>query len=593
MKNESTFYESASKKDYLLFFFVIGISWLLFFTPWEFRYTGWDTHDFGFKNFLYFSDSLKQGIIPFWNHLYFSGTDFANMGNVGLFTPYPLLFVLLSWVINPLYAYEILIQVTVLIGGIGSYLLFRSQAVERTIALFGATVYVAAVLIPLVGQIGFVFSLSSLPWLIFACIKISNLSSKRPLVSIIAATLWVFLAAYGYLWMNLISFIIAGLFVGCMYIHIGTVSVNEDKKARRHRLVNIIIFLGSASIMYACLILPGYLSMKFYYGLFNGDFISPEPRLRSLNGLASYSYNSIYYAVTATLDPWIFANNKDLFKEVLIWFQGIGIVSCMLFLMAPWKKLSRQVIFSMILMLAALIYSAANNNFFGKIVRIIPIINANRWWIVGLCYVSFFFLLSLLPRISLIKHNVIDKKYFILKLTCISGLLLALLIYYQSPVNKYLILIISTVLILLLGLVRKEILWKRILILLMFTNLLAFAIIFNTSLEVTSKNINSKYASQINDRVQNVTITNNSRRLGSGHDYIYDDEKWILKKIPFSHGYNNVSNPLYWYLKNEPFLSSLVTVTQNVRISKAMVRSSYNSDNSFAEALIAEVINDP
>lgn len=593
MKKEGRYSEFLLQKQYLLFLFVIGLTWLVLFTPWEFRYTGWDTHDFAFVNFLYFSDSLKQGIIPFWNPFHLSGTDFANIGNIGLFSPYPLLFVLLSWVINPLYAYEILIQVTVLIGGIGAYVLFRTLPVQRLIALFGATVYVAAVLVPLVGQVVFIFSLSSLPWLIFACIKIAKSSSLRPLTSLTVATLWVFFAAYGYLWMNLINLLIAGLFSVCMYISMRASRFNEDKKALRNSMVNVMLFLGSAGMMYAFLMLPGYLSMKFYYGIFHGDYISPEPRLRSLGALASYSYNGIYYAIMAMLDPWIFVNNKSLFSEVLIWFQGIGLVSCILFFVAPWKKLSWQTLFSLVMMGIALLYSSANSNFIGKVIRIIPIINANRWWMVGLCYAAFFLLLSTLPRVALIKKGFINQKYFVLKLIGFSGLLLILLLYYQSPGYKYLLLFLSTSLILFLGLVRNEIVWSGALISLMIINLLAFAMVFNGAPQTTSKVQNIKYAKQIRDRVQSVTITNNFRSMGTGHDYLFNDEQWILKKVPFSHGYDNVSNPLYWYLKNETFLSSFVTVTQNVRKLKNIVRDAYGSDNGFVQALMADVTEDP
>lgn len=135
-------------------------------------YPSWDTHDLGFVNFLYFSDSLRSGTFPLWNHFIQSRTFFPNFNNIGLFYPFQLFFVVLSWMINPVYAYELMIQAAALIGGVGGYLLFRTYTSDRLIALFGVTAFVAVVLVPIVGQISILISLSSFPWLILACVKI-------------------------------------------------------------------------------------------------------------------------------------------------------------------------------------------------------------------------------------------------------------------------------------------------------------------------------------------------------------------------------------------------------------------------------------
>ncbi|GDX89462.1 hypothetical protein LBMAG45_13180 [Nitrospirota bacterium] len=100
------------------------------------------------------------------------------------------------------------------------------------------------------------------------------------------------------------------------------------------------------------------------------------------------------------------------------------------------------------------------------------------------------------------------------------------------------------------------------------------------------------YEQKVISREKQVAISQNFRRLGEGHDYIYSDEQWLLKKIPFSHGYNNLGNPYYWYVKNEPFLERLVLVTQNVRPEMELERKNFNSDNAFAETMMRDVLAD-
>ena len=89
--------------------------------------TGWDTHDLGFKNFLFFSDSIKNGHIPFWNHYIQSGVFFQTLNNAYLYSIFQTPFLLLSQFLNPVIVFEWMIQSYILIGGVGSYLYFKSN----------------------------------------------------------------------------------------------------------------------------------------------------------------------------------------------------------------------------------------------------------------------------------------------------------------------------------------------------------------------------------------------------------------------------------------------------------------------------------
>ena len=117
------------KEKKLRFIAVIGFTWVVsFIKPIVGKtYTSWDTHDLGFVNFLYFSDSLREGYIPLWNHFIQAGTFFPSLFNIGIFSPFQILFVFLSWVINPVYVYELMLQALVFAGGLGAYLFFLSN----------------------------------------------------------------------------------------------------------------------------------------------------------------------------------------------------------------------------------------------------------------------------------------------------------------------------------------------------------------------------------------------------------------------------------------------------------------------------------
>ena len=127
------------KKDKFWIVVVVVSTWTILFIKQLIgrSYTAWDSHDLGFVNFLYFSDSLRDGYIPLWNHFIQAGTFFPSLFNVGLFMPFQTIFVFLSWVISPIYAYELMIQSIAFIGGLGAYLLFLSNTNDRMVSLFG------------------------------------------------------------------------------------------------------------------------------------------------------------------------------------------------------------------------------------------------------------------------------------------------------------------------------------------------------------------------------------------------------------------------------------------------------------------------
>lgn len=588
---------SQNEKGNLRFLIIVILTWLLnFIKPVIGKtFTFWDTHDIGFVNFLYFSDSLRSGFFPLWNHFIQSGTFFPNFNNIGLFSPLQLFFVALSWVISPLYAYELMIQAVVLIGGIGAYLLCRSYTSDRLIALFGATAF-AVVLVPIVGQIGVLISLSSFPWLIFACIKImENRGGGVPRYIMLGALGALYIVS-GYLWMNLINLIIAVIFSLGAGIKKYMNAAGQERKTVALNGVNLLWFFGTITLLYGGLEFPGYLSMNFNYGLFNGDYQSQEPRLRSLSLGAQgqfFSYDSIYKALVASIDPRIIIND-DSWADSAKWSFGAGWIVWIIFLVTPRKKSSGQQAFWLMFMIVALMFSAGNSNFVGDLVKNIPIINANRWWYVGMFYVAIGLIFLAVIKMELLKAIPKSPKMQTFRVLLVGFLSLCLLAYFRSPVFEFALVAVSFILVWWLGREKDQVKWAKLLTALIGVNVLAIALMPYTGISwpvrYASVSEYGGYGQKIISREKQVTIERNFRRLGEGHDYVYSDQLWYLKKIPFSHGYNNLGNPYYWYVKNEPYLEHLVYVTQDVRREKTLKRKDFTSDNAFAEAMMGDAL---
>jgi hypothetical protein len=572
-------------------------TWLLFFfEPLTGKsYTSWDTHDLGFVNFLYFSDSLRGGFFPLWSHFIQSGTFFPSFNNIGLYTPFQLFFIVLSWMINPLYAYELMIQAVVLIGGVGANFLARTFANDRLIALFGAISFATLVLVPIVGQFGFLISLSSFPWLIYGCAKIINGGDGLKRYAIIGVFGALYLAS-GYLWMNLMHLVIAAFFSLILIIRKYLEANLLEKRFILLRLLNLTVFFGVIIFIYGSLQLPGYFSMQFNYGLLSGDYVSLEPRLRSLSANGQYhSYGTIYKAIIAAIDPRIYVNEESWLAELPRWSLGASWTLAIFFLVIPKKNLSWQQIFWLMLMFIALFYSSGKGNFLGNWIRDIPIVNANRWWHIGTSYVIISLLFFVVSSIAPLRELEPNSKSHTLRFFIVGSASIGLLAYFKSPVSQFALVLLSLILIWLIFIEKRQ---SRLEILLAL--LIGITVFSSVSIPYSIPSVrtylsnveNNSHSQQISEREKKVTIELNERRLNKQNDYIYNDYQWILKKIPFSHGYNNLGNPHYWYVKNNLFLEKLVVVTQDVRVQMDYYRNDFVSDNDFVKALMIDVQSD-
>lgn len=555
-------------------------------------FTGWDTHSYGFVYFLYFSDALKDGIIPFWNPFIQSGNFFPNFFNVGLFYPFELFFVALGWVVGPLLGFELMIQSAVVIGAIGSFFLLRQWKINPFMALIGAIFYALIVLTPVVGQIWYTISFSSLPWLIFACDKLSNKgTSDFNIHWMFFGLFYVFFISGGYLWLNLMNLLLAFSFVLAKYLFSPRLLNTPNRNLFSFFTSSPLLLLALIAGLYACIVLPCFLHLQFNYSDFFGDFASPDGRLRGLKiSGQTAGHGSALETMIGNIDPLI-STNQPWGKEGVFTYGG-GWLLWTLFAVNLLTKWSKRQIYWVILLSIAITYSAGSDTLLGSLLMQIPIVNGNRYWLgVGTSYASIFLLFITVDKLNLIRLSDAHSKVLLIRLVTVLLIGIAFLIYLYAPVWEYLLILFNG---LLLGgfiLLRSQLARNSALMGLVVINIAyVLAIPYRA---YSNPPIDPSYVEKIDKRNQSITVTKNDRKLASGTELNYYDTDWIYQKVPFAHGYNHLGNPQYWYVKNNPFLEKIVVVTQNARPAQEIHRRNLQSDNEYAEKVAQDVLSIP
>lgn len=554
-------------------------------------YSGWDTHSYGFINFLYFSDALKGGSVPLWNPFIQSGAFFPNFINVGLFYPIELFFVFLSWFINPLLSYELMLQINIFIGAIGAYLLVRNWSIKDYIAFIGAILYAVIILLPMVGQNGYTFSFSSLPWLILACSILCNQQNTTPKnVWICWGLCYLFLMVGGYFWLNLMNLLLAFIFVFFRQWNHQVVPGKSYSSLLKYFSRAPILFLLFVGMLYACIVLPSILNIHFNYSPFFGDFVSPDGRLRGLKTYGSLGYGGALQVLIGNIDPLISKNqpwwNDGVFNYGAGWSLWIIL---MVSLLSKWSK--RQ-LFWLVGALLAIIYSAGSHTLFGSLVMQIPIVNANRYWLgVGTSYASVFLLFIALEKLNQISQGTQSQKTLLIRviITCVMVNVFLLFIY--APLIEYILVGASCLFLIIFYQYRLKRLGKIALLLIAALN--AFYVLYIPYRPYSNPPLAISYLDQITNRKQDIVVNENYRKMDSSSEFNYYDTEWLYQKIPFTHGYNHLGNPLYWYVKNSPILNKIVLVTQSARVDPGIYRSKLKTDNEFAELVGRDVLSDP
>ncbi len=117
------------------------ILWFIFFLPIIQGSTLFDdTIEQFYPAFYFFTESLKKGQIPFFNHHIFSSFPFLNEPQYLALNPFFLIRHIFGFLNNSLYAYNLLVSINYLFSLIFSYLFFKKRF-ERSISIFASVVY--------------------------------------------------------------------------------------------------------------------------------------------------------------------------------------------------------------------------------------------------------------------------------------------------------------------------------------------------------------------------------------------------------------------------------------------------------------------
>ncbi|HVA66145.1 MAG TPA: hypothetical protein VNK24_04385 [Elusimicrobiota bacterium] len=339
-----------------------------------FKHTGWDTHDLAFTNFVYFSDALTSGHVPLWNPFIQSGTFFPSLNNIGLFSPFELPFALIARVLPPLTVFEWLIQFIVLLGGIGAYTFFRCENLEHDLACLGAVLYACTTLEVNVGQLGFVFSFAALAWMLATAHAVVSDKGSR-LVWPIFGIILGFAFSCGYPWMNFVN---VGIFSSyAVFIYCLARPRADIKKT----IARFALFLLPLLATYLILIAPGYLNLHFNYAHFFGDYINPEPRLRALGAQAEhFQYQNLWQSLGTLISPITLGTPPG-------WTMGAGWIPFLLLINAVFerRKPRASYFYWTALLIIGILYANGIRPM-PHLARIVPLFNANRWWVLGLDY---------------------------------------------------------------------------------------------------------------------------------------------------------------------------------------------------------------
>lgn len=553
-------------------------------------YTGWDTHDWIFVNFLYLSDAIRDSGIPLWNHFIQSGNFLPSFNNTGLYTLFYAPFIAASWVMNSMRSFELMIQVVILIGSLGAYLFFKVRGVDRLVAFLGATFYSLALLMPITGQLAFVFSFASLPWMLIVATKAVTIERQnknkfelaRVLILPISISLFI---ASGYVWLNFVNFLVA-FFWGLTLIFTERVDCRSiDKVKMVVRLVGALTLVG---ILYLMLIGPGLMNLLNYYSIFNGDFISPEPRMRGLSPVQNYSYGNIISALLGIIDPRFAIKQAEIFQDIrLTWSYGVGLVVVLLaFLLPSDTKKSGK--YWWLVFIVFLLYSIGNSYGIDKIIRRLPVLNANRWWFVGAYYCSISLIMIAIFKLDDYFKASDAVNYGARMLICLAVILLCA----TNTIGHFRYLSIGiAALIFVLFYFKRKLRGGAVILLLVFS-MLEFLTLRGTSdsYKFSSVPDAGDYYRMVDARNINTTITKNYKKLSDSKDYVFYDIDWFLNKIPIAHGYNHIGNPLYWFLKNDSSIGKIAFIGDGLRIERNISRAGSENDNVFAIALANDVL---
>ncbi len=292
------------------------------------------------------------------------------------------------------------------------------------------------------------------------------------------------------------------------------------------KMLQFSVFGISSVLLFFLLNWEGALHTTALFSRFTGDLHIEEPRIRALGHVAVYFYDRILVSLRALVD--------DKLGSVF-WTYGLaGFFRFGFFYIINLKGLIKNkalIFFSVALVLYGIGFSFHNklSNF---IFNYVPIFNSFRWTFTNVYFAQ----VGVLITFALASNIKIEFKL------------------------RYIILVCA---------------WLSYGFTLRIDHVLSGPAIYQ--------------AAEFKDRVISTDIIKNERVLGKSKEFKFDDRNWLKSKLPSSHGYNNSTSPLYWSIKDFPFLSKMYLIPQKFVLFEEPLRSTFKSDNEYLDVLISRI----
>lgn len=486
-------------------------------------YTSWDTFDLHTINFLYLSDAFRSGALALWNPFVLSGIPvLPNLYTSYFYGPIDLFLLGLSYYIDPIWLVEFSIVLLSILFGVGMFRLLKHFKVDEPWAVVFALISFFILIPPIVGQIAFLTSFAMFPWMVLFSIN----AGKESFFMLFIKTIFVAsLFVKGYFYFNGIIFIVSFFFC------IRNIPRESVLRFFTQKLILFIIPL----LFFFILNFEAVLDWQELYKGFKGDFISEEPRLRSLVTLHPF-FISDWMSTTKAL----FSFSFPAWSKGFYYFSPFVILGLGLFVYSKAISLSEKVIVCFLFILG--IFLSTHSTFLVWLWPRLPFFNTFRWCMNHI-YFSLFVGIYATARAFSASEKINNKfKSILYKLIWLTvGLSVVLSLFNQYSFRS------------------KS--WKRTL----------------DSLD------------QYKSRVELKELSQNYRKLNFKKEFEYSDFSWLTTKIPISHGYNNAVSEMYWRMKDYPFNSSLLLFPTQQLAYKAFNRDHYDSDKKYVDAMMMDI----
>lgn len=536
----------------LLFFIFMGI--IQYYRILQGRTIGWDTTDAIHPNFLFLIDSFKHGFYPYYNPFTLGGISTAqNFFTSFLFNPIDCLLALIGLLFSPLYVYQLQFPLFAILSGYWIFSYLKKMSGNDLLSWLGGMSFFTAMLFPVLGQAPFFFSFVLFAFLVSpfeVLLRKGGISNY-----LFAGVLLVAFSIKSYFFF--IPFFFAA----------GLALIFYSKKIP---LRTLLFVMGGASVAYFVLTYPVLANLKASLSDLRGNFVSPEPRLRSL-----IAEDTIFHRSLSKLFG-------DLVDSTLVrgkaWTNGLNLSLFFLFLVRLsifWKSPSK-VFRDKVLLALTVIFAMFSLGTLRVLHSALPIISSSRWGFAYIYFVQICFLLFICSTpfdFSVLSRKIrlgIGLVFFSITLAMIWG---------NLSVYSLVSLSASIVLILLLFLKPQ--------LLVPFSLIITISHAYLSGRQLKLPGGNTKVEMEATEqRKTGVEIRENKREIGGLGDYKFNDRSWIHHKIPTLDGYNNTIHPIFWYLKGEGFASQFVVPLCGEEVFNIGDRYSYDQkDNQYLEML--------